>query len=347
MLLDKLWYEKQCSLSKLLLAIPLAPLSLIFGTAARLRRILYARGILHSSAPLVPVVVVGGITVGGSGKTPLCRSLVHYLYTQGFKPGIVSRGYKGHSQHYPLLVQEDSNPLECGDEPLLLKRSLKQEAVVVVDPVRTRGAEYLKTLGVDLIVTDDGMQHYALQRDVEICVLDASRMLGNRRLLPLGPLREGAWRLKTVDAVVSNGATLVDHNNFSMRLIPQPPHTLDPDSTATLQRGTEVYALAGIGNPERFYQTVEDLGLKIVKKISVADHAKLSDSELAAYTQRYPVVMTSKDAIKYSAQQVHNVFVIEVNAELTSSFYDCVLSKIRNSKNKISKRAEQQKAAQG
>lgn len=342
MILDSLWYGKKNPL-KCCLALVLLPMSWCFALVSAARRTLYQSGMLHSSAPLVPVVVVGGITVGGSGKTPLCKALVHYLHEQGYQPGILSRGYKGHARQYPLEVEEQTPPAECGDEPLLLKRSLKQEAVVVVDPRRNRGAEFLVSKGVNVIVTDDGLQHYALQRDVEICVLDVERQLGNGHLLPLGPLRERSWRLETVDAVVCNGTGVVNTNYFAMQLLPEPPCSLEPGCSATLQRGTEVYALAGIGNPERFYHTAEGLGLKIVKKINVPDHGKLSTGELMRFSNVLPVVMTAKDAIKYQGEQLHNVFVINVNAVLNHFFYERVLSKIEGSANKISKRAEQRK----
>ena len=343
MVLDKLWYGKH-SILTCMLACCLFPFNLAFTFISASRRLCYQKGLLASSAPAVPVVVVGGITVGGSGKTPLCHALVHFLYEQGYKPGIISRGYKGKAEHYPLIVSEDSDPIECGDEPLLLKRMLKNEATIVVDPIRNRGAKYLADLGVDVIVTDDGMQHYALKRDVEICVLDAQRMMGNGHLLPLGPLREGKERLKLVDAVVINGGHEHLADYFSMQLQPLPPRSLNPGNITTLPRGTEVYALAGIGNPERFYQTVENLGLKIIKTISVPDHGKLGITELEQYALRHPVVMTTKDAIKYNPEQIDNIFVIQIKAMLDPLFYKKILERINNSAHSISLREEHQDA---
>lgn len=300
------------------------PLTALFGLISGARRTLYSKGFLKSSAPNVPVIIVGGITVGGSGKTPLCIALLNLLKEQGWHPGLLSRGYKGHSDSYPLKVTLDTAVQDCGDEPYLIKSSVKDDAIVVVDPVRTRGAFYLASCGCDIILCDDGMQHYALARDAEIAVLDGVRRLGNSRLLPSGPLREGAWRLKKVDLKVLNGGICID-DEYAMHLIPSYPQALDERLSTKLPAGSEVCALAGIGNPKRFYNTLsqstfENTHFIIKEHLSVQDHHKVSLDTLREMTMRYPVVMTAKDAVKYRNCGIKNLYVLNVKAELTEDF---------------------------
>lgn len=336
-LIDEIWYEHTpCSFA---LRLPLLPFSLIFRFASALRRSMYASGVFKSGAPAVPVVVVGGLNAGGAGKTPLCAALLNELQKRGYKPGLLSRGYKSHCPKYPFLVDDNADAVTAGDEPLLIYRQTK--SLVVIDPKRTRGAEYLAKLGADVIVCDDGLQHYALERDVEIVVLDGLRMLGNKHLMPAGPLREGKWRLKTVDAIVVNGA-VAKIGHYSMMLHPAYPHPVNEDSKEVLPKGSAVAVLAGIGNPRRFYKTVEDLGFKIKEIIEVSDHQKLKLSKLKETASRCPVLMTAKDAIKYEKESLSNVFVIDVRAQLSEQFYDNIINKINSTQNKVQKR---QKAA--
>ncbi|MDY6322898.1 MAG: tetraacyldisaccharide 4'-kinase [Succinivibrio sp.] len=337
---DRLWYGRK-TLAGCALHLPLLPLSWIFGAVSAARRTLYAGGRLKSDAPEVPVVIVGGITAGGSGKTPLCAALLKKLSEKGFHPGLISRGYRGKAPSYPFIVHENSDPAECGDEPLLLKRKVGELALVAVDPDRVRGAFALAELGCDVVVCDDGMQHYALRRDCEILVVDAVRQYGNGHLLPCGPLREGIWRAGTVDAIVYNGAGAVRVGGYSMTLVPRAPEALDGEKGRTLQRGTAVCALAGIGNPGRFFATLRDLGLNVQKTLRAGDHGRVDERRLLKAAEELPVVMTCKDAVKYQDLKGGNLFCVDVDARLNDNFYNTVLARIRDAKSPVSKRAEE------
>lgn len=340
--LNNLWYGKTIYSS--LLQLPLLPFSGIFAIIAAARRSLYSNGLLKQSGPVVPVVVVGGITAGGSGKTPLCVAIVNELKERGFNPGVLSRGYKSNCKNVPCQVPFQGEPAVYGDEPLLIKRATG--VPVVIDPKRPRGADYLAGLGVDVIVTDDGLQHYALDRDVEVCVLDGTRMLGNGHLLPAGPLREAGWRLKTVDSVVVTGA-MAHLGYFPMMLKMSNVAPLDPNSHAHLQHNSKICALAGIGNPDRFYKTLEDYGFIVQEKVNVSDHGKISLERLNKISSNLPVVMTAKDAIKYQvhASELNNVFVFNVAASVSKQFFDDVVNKINQSKYRVNQRKQRKEAA--
>lgn len=332
-LLDKIWYKK-IGLLNAPFILPLLPLTALFKYLSKVRREKYQKGLKPSLRTKVPVIVVGGISVGGTGKTPLCIALLQKLNDLGYTVGLLSRGYKGKADHYPYIVETTSNVTESGDEPLLIKMCVKDKAVVVVDPNRERGAQYLEHLGVDVIVTDDGLQHYALQRDIEIIVLDGKRMLGNGLLLPAGPLREGAWRLNTTDFVVTNGTPL--QNNFNhevMQLRPSQAVSISSfssniDGHEYLQIGTKVIALAGIGNPNRFYKTLEDCGYSMVSSIDVGDHGLVSRKTLENLSVKYPIVMTAKDAVKYAKYKINNLYVLNVEAELSDNFYSKIADRL-------------------
>lgn len=343
--LNKVWYGNK--LTSLCFELPLLPVSALFAFITATRRALYGAGILKRSGPVVPVVVVGGITVGGTGKTPLCIALVKELRERGFNPGILSRGYKAQCTNFPAQVPLNADPKIYGDEPSLMRRQCK--APVVIDPVRVRGADYLAGLGVDVIITDDGMQHYALDRDIEICVLDGSRMLGNKKLLPAGPLREGAWRLKSVNYVVVSGA--VAHLGYHPMLIKHSSiEPLNSNSKQIIEPRSEVCALCGIGNPDRFYKSLEDSGFVVKEKVELGDHNKISFDKLCSLVQNRPVIMTAKDAIKYqseaTANNLNNVFVFNIQASLSKQFFDDVATSIKLNRHKVEQRRKE-KEAQG
>lgn len=337
-LVDKIWYEK--SPSAWLLSLPLRPFSWIFAFVSAFRRMLYRNGILKSSAPLVPVVVVGGLAAGGSGKTPLCIALIRELQRRGYNPGLVSRGYKSRCRTFPFQLTDESPAEQCGDEPYLIRHETGAE--VVIDPKRERGAQFLADLGVDVIISDDGLQHYSMDRDVEIAVVDGARMFGNRLMLPAGPLREGLWRLKSVNTVVINGAVSKIGRN-TMMLHPQPPQPIDREEPRVLPRGSRVIALAGIGNPDRFYKTLEDCGYTIDSVLHVSDHGRMAVEKIRAAAAVTPVVMTAKDAVKYDGRGMPNVFVLNVEAFLSPSFYDDVEKLIKSAHSRIELRAARQR----
>jgi len=284
----------------------LRPLAALFGAIVAIRAAAFRRGLLRSRHPGIPVVVIGNLTVGGTGKTPFTIWLANELQARGVLPGILARGYGG-SGRGPRAVESDSDPREVGDEPTLLRA--ETGLPVMVAPDRPAGAALLKAAGVDLILCDDGLQHLALARDVEIAILDGSRGLGNGRLLPAGPLREPAARLAACDFVVVNGpaapaiVSLVGahagRRAFSMQLVPGLARRLTGDrEQRALEsfRGAPVHAVAAIGNPARFHETLRAAGLRLIEH-AFPDHHPFDPQELR-FDDDHPILMTSKDAVK-------------------------------------------------
>ena len=266
--LESVWYDPACREGRWL-----RPLAALFGGVVALRGAAFRRGLLQRRHPGIPVVVIGNLTVGGTGKTPFTIWLAKELQARGVAPGILARGYGG-SGSGPRSVAVDSDPRQVGDEPTLLRAATG--VPVVVAPERSAGAALLKAAGVDLILCDDGLQHLALARDAEIAILDGLRGLGNGRLLPAGPLREPASRLDACDFVVVNGpsapatvavvATRAGRGVFSMQLVPGMARRLTGDcEERALEsfRGAPVHAVAAIGNPARFHETLRAAGLRL------------------------------------------------------------------------------------
>lgn len=313
----------------------LLPLSLLFWLASSLRRRAYRSGLLKSHRVPVPVVVVGNIAVGGTGKTPLVIALVKLLQAQGFHPGIVSRGYKGESK-LPRPVTVQSEPAQVGDEPVLL--AVRASVPIWVGQDRVAAAQAL--LGahpeIDVIISDDGLQHYRLARDVEVVVVDAARWFGNGQLLPAGPLRESPRRLKQVDAVVINGwqrGAPLKRREFTMQLAGELLYNLrNPELKARPEvfAGQRLHAVAGIGHPQRFFKQLRALGLNIVEH-PFPDHHPFTPQDLP-FGEREPVVMTEKDAVKCVDFAGDNIWVLPVEAQLDPGFGLAVLEKLRSLK---------------
>ena len=278
------------------LAILLLPISWVFCLLVWARRRAYQWGLIAVQRLPVPVIVVGNITVGGTGKTPLVIRLVEQLRQSGYRPGVVSRGYGGQSETWPQDVFPDSDPMMTGDEPVLIAR--RTGCPVCVGPDRPEAAKRLvEKSACDVIISDDGMQHYALYRDLEIAVLDGKRRLGNGFCLPAGPLRECRGRLKEAGLVVINGEH--SHGETSMTLVPgNLVNMADPEKTQSLDSfsGESVHALAGIGNPSRFFDTLRTAGLHPIEH-AFPDHHRFSADELS-FDDQLPVIMTEKDAVK-------------------------------------------------
>jgi tetraacyldisaccharide 4'-kinase len=287
--LNRVWYERTSPPWWLL------PLSLTYGAAAGARRFLYAKHLRKSSRLPSPVVVVGNLSVGGTGKTPLVCWLTARLKERGFKPGVVTRGYGGSSANVQL-VDLSADPNIVGDEPLLLAR--RSGAPVAVGRDRPAAAQLLMNAGCDVVVSDDGLQHYALARDCEIVVVDGDRRFGNGRLLPAGPLRESKQRLGRVDAVVLNGGAAPLEGTLRMRLEAQEALSLIGGAAKPLQEfaGVSVHAVAGIGNPERFFNMLRSFGIEVVAH-PLPDHARLQAADIS-FPDGRPVLMTEKDAVK-------------------------------------------------
>jgi tetraacyldisaccharide 4'-kinase len=305
----------------------LRALSLLFAVLSALRRRLYGMGLLPRVRLPVPVVVVGNITAGGTGKTPLTIALVEALRARGFKPGVVSRGYGG-SAREPMLVDAQATPELAGDEAFLIHRAT--QAPVAVGRDRAAAARLLLAHGdVDAIVADDGLQHYRLRRDVEICVIDGERRFGNGRLLPAGPLREPMARLASVDFRVCNGGP-AQSGEVSMRLAGDTAVALsDPSHKRPLREfaGQRAHAVAGIGNPQRFFASLHAAGIETIEH-PFPDHHAFVASDLA-FADAAPVLMTEKDAIKCAAFAQENWWCVPVRAELPETFAAAVVANLR------------------
>jgi len=296
--IHRVWYDDAPS------GWVLLPLSGLYWLILLLRKCLYDAGVFKTRKADIPVVVVGNITAGGTGKTPTVLWLVEQLRARGFAPGIVSRGYGGDKANTSMRVEADTDASVAGDEPVLLAR--RAQCPVVVDPDRVRAAAMLVEDGADVVVADDGLQHYRLARDYEICVIDGARGLGNRRLLPAGPLREGAHRLDDVEQVLVNGVvqrgngelTAAEQNAISFELVATEACRLNGSLARPIGRfaGTTVHAVAAIGNPRRFFDLLRIHGIQVIEH-AFPDHAALHSRDLE-FGDNFEVFMTEKDAVK-------------------------------------------------
>ena len=296
--LHRNWYEGGSSYWLLL------PLTGLFWILVLLRRWLYRIGVLGSKQAVAPVIVIGNITTGGTGKTPLTIWLVQQLQAHGYSPGVVSRGYGGERSQTSMRVDSASDPAEVGDEPVLIAQ--RAACPVVVDQDRCRAAEMLVADGADVVIADDGLQHYRLARSYEICVVDGARGLGNGHLLPAGPLREPASRLNQVDQVLLNGSlqkadpVLSAVKQQAIEFSLQPAKALRLNGTAEKEigdfAGTTVHGVAAIGNPQRFFDLLRAHGMQVIEH-AFPDHAALSSEQLR-FGDDFDVLMTEKDAVK-------------------------------------------------
>ena len=302
------------------------PLSLLYRTLIFLRRKLYQFHVLKVNRFSVPVIVVGNITVGGSGKTPLVIEIAKFLQQKGWRPGIISRGYGGKANHYPCRVHAKSNPREVGDEPLLMVRHT--DCPTIVDPNRSRGVKTLlgKT-NCNIVLSDDGLQHLALGRDIEIAVIDGQRRFGSGFCLPAGPLREPISRLKTVDFMVSKGKACA--NEFAMNLIPdhfyqliQAENKKNPDYFS----GKKLHAVAGIGNPEQFFSSLRGLGLTITEH-PFPDHYFFKPRDFN-YGKDAVILMTEKDAVKCVGLVDARLWCLKAKTTLDETFFNALLNRI-------------------
>jgi tetraacyldisaccharide 4'-kinase len=306
----------------------LVPLSWLFRLFSAARRLAYGLGMSRSFRLAVPVIVVGNISVGGTGKTPLVVWLAEQLKLAGFSPGIISRGYGG-SNRQPVAVQADSPAQSVGDEPLLLARRTGCPVWVGADRTATAQALMQADPQCDLIISDDGLQHYRLQRDIELAVVDAERGFGNGCLLPAGPLREPVSRLSKVDAVIYNGK-VSNCAGYSMRLqagafrnLKAPQITIGAEAL----RGNRVFAVAGIGNPQRFFQQLSDMGLNI-EAHAFPDHYAFRPADLA-FAGNDVLLMTEKDAVKCSAFAGPEWWYLPVDAVVDHALIDYIIQKLR------------------
>lgn len=323
----------------------LLPLTLLFWFVSSIRRLAYQAGLLTSVKVSSPVVIVGNISVGGTGKSPLTGYLVSELKRRGYRPGVVSRGYGGKSDYYPLIVDQNSSAALVGDEPLMLYQMT--QCPVAVDPVRSRAASMLaEDYNCDVVICDDGLQHYAIARDIEICVVDGKRGFGNGLLLPTGPLRETSKRLSGVDYVIVNGAnqslnqsSIQKHESvFEMTLKPQQLVNVFDDRKWHINelQGKAVHGVAGIGNPARFFKALGELGADVTPH-GFPDHHQFSRDDFNFNTD-LPVIMTHKDAVKcltlYSETRPDNFWYMPVSAEIDSQFIEVLCLQLTELKQK-------------
>lgn len=321
-------------------ASPLAPLGALYGALMRARRSAYAAGVLRRVRIGVPVVVVGNLTLGGTGKTPLTIFLARELRARGLKVGIASRGYGGRDPG-PHAVQPDSDWRQFGDEPLMLARRTGCPTVVARD--RVAAARALAASGADVIVADDGLQHLRLARDCEIVVLDGARGVGNGRVLPAGPLREPLGAVAAPDALVVNGppehaslrgvfessALRLAGPPIAMRLVPLPAQPLDGHASPRALHefsGSRVHAVAGIGHPARFFRELRAHGIEVVEH-PFADHHRFTARELA-FGDGLPVLMTEKDAVKCAAFADARLWYVPVDAQFPGREAEELLARV-------------------
>jgi len=299
------------------------PLSIFYGAVIRLRRALYRAGVLRSIVLPIPVIVIGNLSVGGTGKTPLTIAVVEELRKRGFRPGVVSRGYGG-TQREPLLLRDAPDPAKVGDEPCLIHAS---GATVVVGRDRPAAAQLLLDAGCDVLFADDGLQHYRLARDVEICVIDGVRRFGSQQLLPAGPLREPMSRLQHVDLRVCNGGSAAD-GEYAMRLEGGQVVSLAGNRDQSLQAfaGQRVHAVAAIGNPQRFFDSLRSAGIAVIEH-AFADHHRFVPADLD-FADDLPVLMTDKDAVKCLAFALPHWWRVPVRADLPDTFYAALVERI-------------------
>jgi len=312
------WYAPRLTL----LTAPLVPFAVAFAAIVAARRALFRSGALRAQRLSVPVIVVGNITAGGSGKTPFAAALTRALAERGWHPGIVSRGHgRATMRSAPIIVVPDADPAEVGDEPLLLART-GIPVVVAADRVAAARALLAAHPQCNVIVADDGLQHYRLARDFEIAVVDAARGLGNGWQLPAGPLREPAARLDAVDAVVAlvtpgAGVSWTGPNAWQTTLVGDTLHRVgDPTQTqpASAFTGSGVHAVAGIGNPERFFAQLRSLRIAATGH-AFPDHHRFTAGDLALPAAR-AILMTEKDAVKCIAFADERCWYLPVRAHI-------------------------------
>lgn len=326
------WLQKQW-LKFTFWHILLIPLSWVFGVVTAVRRWLYSCGWLKSVRLSVPVVVIGNINVGGTGKTPLVIWLAEQLQLAGYKPGIISRGYGGNIKQV-AEVMAFSNPFEVGDEPVLIAARTSCPVFVCANRVEA-GRVLLATYPTcNILISDDGLQHYRLQRDVEIVVYDSVNGFGNGTLLPAGPLRESISRLETVDAVVSNGSIVTNGLLPAVKPIEMQlesttfynalDNRITSDAQAFLHQ--KVLAIAGIGNPGRFFKQLQQLGLDFQSR-AYSDHHAFNVKDFEGI-EADVVVMTEKDAVKCRSFAKPKFWVLPVSAVIKNDLLVIILNKL-------------------
>jgi tetraacyldisaccharide 4'-kinase len=299
------------------------PLAGLYRFVVAVRRGLYRLGWLRAVRLPCPVIVVGNLTAGGTGKTPLTLALIEALRLRGYRPGVVSRGYGG-SQREPTLLGDTPDPAETGDEPALIRAT---GVPVAIGRDRPAAAQLLVTAGCNVLIADDGLQHYRLARDIEICVIDGERRFGNGALLPAGPLREPLRRISDVDFRICNGGS-AEAGEIPMQLRGGMARALLDGHEQSLAgfAGTRVHAVAAIGHPQRFFDSLRSQGIELIPH-PFADHHTFTPADLV-FGDSLPVLMTEKDAVKCRAFAQADWWSVPVKAELPAAFYDALCARL-------------------
>ncbi len=332
-------------------SIALSPFSLVYCVLVFLRRQLYRSGLLSVYRSRSPLIVVGNIYIGGNGKTPLVIELSRQLQALGYRPGIVSRGYGAQRDSsktpFPRQVQ-DNNVLLYGDEPVVIYQATG--CPVFIDPVRSRAVQAIEQkTDCNVIISDDGLQHYAMQRDIEINVSDARRLYGNGLCLPAGPLREPVSRLKSVDYIVYNisrgklkqplNLPAKSAHVYTMDYKIGQLHSVGAENDGTQSqtgmtlndfKGKIVHAVAAIGDPDAFFRQLKRYGLELIEH-PYPDHAPFTEQMLNFKDQK-PIIMTQKDAVKCHFFKLENAWYLPVQADIDKHFFDCINQQLQSLK---------------
>ncbi|WP_353242561.1 tetraacyldisaccharide 4'-kinase [Providencia sp.] len=321
-MIERIWSGKSW------LYILLLPLSFLYGLITIIRYAAYKVGLSRSWKAPIPVVVVGNLTAGGNGKTPVVIWLVESLVKEGYRVGVVSRGYGGKAESYPLVLDENTPAAAAGDEPVLIYHRTKTP--VAVAPKRSDAIKALLAVHeLDVIITDDGLQHYALQRDYEIVVIDGQRRFGNGWWLPAGPMRERAGRLNSVNALIVNGGQ-PEGNEVLMTLEGDTAVNIVTSENQPVTQLDSVVAMAGIGHPPRFFASLENKGVALVNTHAFVDHQDYEQQQLSALVKpAQNLLMTEKDAVKCRSFAQLNWWFLPVKAQLASNGEQKILSEIK------------------
>ena len=342
-LIEKVWFNGHNA--KWLVVPLLLPLTLLFALLSMLRRFFYRTGVFTSVRVNKPVIVVGNIGVGGNGKTPVVIFLIAQCKKLGLTPGVISRGYGGNAPYYPYLLNDQSTAVESGDEPLLIYQRCHVPVAVGAD--RIASAQLLISQGCNIIIADDGLQHYRLARELELIVIDDKRRFGNGLLLPAGPLREGQWRLKQADFLVINKMSQInktqtteDVSVFVSEKTPVLTMTLQPSIVCNVLSGEQitlavfiqthqqVNAIAGIGDPQRFFNTLNQQGFILNHQQGFVDHHHFNENDFVTFKHDIPLLMTEKDVVKCQKFAKENWWYVPVDAEFSARDKKTLASKI-------------------
>jgi tetraacyldisaccharide 4'-kinase len=323
----KFWYKKT------FLSYFFLPITWLYLIIIKIRKYIYCNLLKPKIFP-VPIIVVGNLTVGGTGKTPLVIWIANFLKAHGYKPGVISRGYKGKAKNYPCFITEHSNVIEAGDEAIIIAR--RTNCPVVVDPKRYRAAKMLlEKTNCNVILSDDGLQHYALPRDIEIVVIDGDELFGNKFCFPAGPLREPISRLQSVNFIVQNAGTNVCDAYYAMHLKQISfINVLDSSQKKAIFgfSNQKINVVAGIGNPQRFFKDLEVLGIEVLAHV-FSDHYWYTKKDFSFISD--PVIMTEKDAVKCVAIANENFWYLLVAAEVKGDFSEQLLAALLRCSHKV------------